>query len=101
MLQVNHLNDGHRQLMVHWAGEKSRVVICLARDAANIPVVTPSKVYISYDDGDTYINRTESFTTPNGGYAILAKFYNHPKYNTHVSNSYSYHIFNLQIMDLV
>lgn len=46
----------------------------------------PSNVYISYDDGDTYENKTQQFKTPNGSYATLEKFYNHPKYNTHVSN---------------
>nr|CAI5865438.1 unnamed protein product [Callosobruchus analis] len=72
--------------MVHWVGEKSNVVICLARDPAPlIPGFTtmgPSNVYISYDDGDTYVNKTDSFKN-NGSYSVLEKFYNHPKYNTH------------------
>lgn len=75
--------------MVHWVGEKSKVVICLARDPTPInPTsngVNPSAVYISYDDGDTYENKTDSFKLENGSYATLEKFYNHPKYNTHVS----------------
>lgn len=87
--QINHLNDTHKQLMVHWVGEKSKVVICLARDPTpvipSLTAVNPSAVYISYDDGDTYENKTDNFKLENGSYATLEKFYNHPKYNTHVS----------------
>lgn len=82
-----HLNDTHKQLMVHWVGENSKVVICLARDPSlgiyDLQPVSPSAVYISYDDGNTYDNKTDMFTLPNGSYATLEKFYNHPKYNTH------------------
>ena len=96
-LQINHLNDTHKQLMVHWVGEGSNVIICLARDPtpALIPGlmpanVGPSAVYISYDYGDTYNNKTELFKVSDGPpatYATLEKFYNHPKYNTHVSRA--------------
>lgn len=33
VLQVN-LNDSHNQMVVHWAGEKSNVIVALARDSA-------------------------------------------------------------------
>lgn len=76
--------------MVHWVGEGSNVIICLARDPypSSLPLLTtmgPSAVYISYDYGDKYENKTELFKLLNGSYATLEKFYNHPKYNTHVS----------------
>lgn len=71
-------------MMVHWVGEGSSVIICLARDPARIPGENPSAVFISYDYGDTYTNKTDFFKLPNGSYAVLEKFYNHPKYNTHV-----------------
>ncbi|XP_076274083.1 sortilin-related receptor-like [Rhynchophorus ferrugineus] len=83
--KINHLNDTHKQLMVHWVGEDSNVVICLARDPSlgyYEQLVSPSAVYISYDDGDTYKNQTEMFKLPNGSYATLEKFYNHPVYNS-------------------
>ncbi|XP_066145381.1 sortilin-related receptor-like [Euwallacea fornicatus] len=87
VFKVNHLNDSHKQLMVHWVGENSKVVICLARDPAvslfDFKPASPSAVFISYDDGDTYINKTEQFKLLNGSYATLEKFYNHPRYNTH------------------
>lgn len=78
-------------MMVHWVGEGSNVVICLSKDPTPpgllgmVQPSTPSSVFISYDYGDTYENKTELFKLPNGSYAILDKFYNHPKYNTHVS----------------
>ncbi|XP_011301031.1 sortilin-related receptor [Fopius arisanus] len=94
---VNVLNDSHQQLMVHWVGEKSDVIICLARDSsssmrspANKAAVpsNPSAVYISYDYGDSFENKTEFFKIntdqPEGSgaaYATLDKFYNHPKFN--------------------
>ncbi|XP_031838991.2 sortilin-related receptor [Nomia melanderi] len=90
--KVNALNDSHQQLMVHWVGDGSNVIICLARDNlqilrhqgskfTNVPI--PSAVYISYDYGDTFINKTEHFrvsSEPNAEYATLDKFMNHPKY---------------------
>lgn len=69
--------------MVHWAGEGSSVIICLARDPtqkSSGPAV-PSAVYISYDYGVTFENKTEKFRlgdSPTDGYAQLDKFYNHP-----------------------
>lgn len=73
--------------MVHWVGEGSNVIICLARDPASpIPShsMNPSNVYISYDYGDTYLNKTDLFKLPDDTYATVDKFYNHPKYNTYV-----------------
>ncbi|XP_044254445.1 sortilin-related receptor-like isoform X1 [Tribolium madens] len=86
--KINYLNDTHKQLMVHWVGEGSNVIICLARHSsletlAGDVKVGPSAVYISYDYGDTYMNKTDLFKLSDGSYATLEKFYNHPKYNTH------------------
>ena len=72
-------------------GEKSNVIICLARDSTSVmrgkvPVSTnPSAVYISYDYGDTFVNITEKFRIGDDQYATLDKFTNHPKYNRFVS----------------
>ncbi|KAL1509813.1 hypothetical protein ABEB36_004494 [Hypothenemus hampei] len=85
--KINSLNDSHKQLMVRWVGEGSKVIICLARDSLislyETKTPNPSAVFISYDDGDTYENKTDQFKLPNGSYAVLDKFYNHPKYNSY------------------
>ncbi|XP_011882721.1 PREDICTED: sortilin-related receptor-like [Vollenhovia emeryi] len=91
--KINALNDSHQQLMVHWVGEGSNVIICLARDSTPVARFTggrqvpqnthPSAVYISYDYGDTFENKTEMFrvsSEPNAQYAVVDKFTNHPKY---------------------
>lgn len=75
--------------MVHWVGEQTDIIICLARDPNQKLTGTkpdPSAVYISYDYGDTYENKTDSFKINDTTYASVDKFYNHPKYNTHVSD---------------
>ncbi|XP_068629296.1 sortilin-related receptor isoform X1 [Battus philenor] len=82
---TTHLNDSHQQLMVHWVGEGSKVIICLARDFVprSKETLSPSALFISYDYGQTFVNKTESFRlddTPNSGYAQLDKFFNHPKH---------------------
>ncbi|XP_072931091.1 uncharacterized protein RpS19a isoform X1 [Epargyreus clarus] len=82
---TTHLNDSHQQLMVHWVGEGSNVIICLARDSSprNKGVNSSSALFISYDYGKNFTNKTESFKlgkTPESGYAQLDKFFNHPKY---------------------
>ncbi|XP_046815781.1 sortilin-related receptor-like isoform X1 [Vespa crabro] len=90
-VKVNALNDSHQQLMVHWVGEGSNVIICLAKDSTPIARMqesdevvqsNPSAVYISYDYGDTFENKTEYFKVSyeyNARYATLDKFTNHPK----------------------
>ncbi|KAL4715818.1 hypothetical protein ACJJTC_006397 [Scirpophaga incertulas] len=82
---TTHLNDSHQQLMVHWVGEGSNVIICLARDSSprTKGAISPSALFISYDYGKNFTNKTESFRlgdSPDSGYAQLDKFFNHPKY---------------------
>ncbi|XP_046384183.1 sortilin-related receptor-like [Ischnura elegans] len=81
---VNSLNDSHQQLTVHWAGKGSDVFVCLARDST-LGRGRPSSVFISYDYGTTFENKTHFFSLQDqsGDYANVDKFYNHPKYNTH------------------
>lgn len=84
---MSYLNDSHQQLMVHWVGVGSDVVICVARNTGVPGVSVPSAVYISYDYGDTFINRTEAFAMDDKGsaYAALDRFLAHPKFNSIVS----------------
>lgn len=73
------------------------MIICLARDSTPMArmqklrvalPINPSAVYISYDYGQTFENKTELFKIsdePQAKYASLEKFYNHPKFNNIVS----------------
>nr|XP_018900989.1 PREDICTED: sortilin-related receptor-like isoform X1 [Bemisia tabaci] len=86
--KVSALNDSHQQLMVHWAGEGSEVMICLARSPycdTQKSCNTPSAVYFSYDYGDSFVNMTEHFkiNSPEAVYASVDKLYKHPKFNSH------------------
>lgn len=88
----NPLNDSHAQLMVHWLGENTDVMICLARDPPIGPnddpqttITTPSTIFISYDYGDTFIDKTESFQLNKSNNIINSTvdlFVTHPKFNT-------------------
>ncbi|XP_059482311.1 sortilin-related receptor-like [Neocloeon triangulifer] len=89
-LEVYHLNDTRQQLMVHWAGDNSNVVVCLAKDVVLVSGTTkslrPSAVYISYDYGSTFKNKTDHFKlndSPDAPYAHLDKFYQHSKFSSH------------------
>lgn len=80
--KVEKLNDSHQQLFVHWTGNKSNVFICLARNYWDHLLTdkppTPSAVYISYDSGTTYVNKTNLFTLDsNSSYASIDKYFNH------------------------
>ncbi|KAL0266712.1 UNVERIFIED_CONTAM: hypothetical protein PYX00_009183 [Menopon gallinae] len=60
-------------------------------------LLLPSAVYISYDHGDTFENKTESFVLDDEKktYARLDQFVSHPKYTSHVvfSDSENKYIF--------
>lgn len=100
--------------MVHWLGEGTDVMICLARDPPlqpnddpNITLTTPSTsmclnnflgkkysmlnilfpilVFISYDYGDTFVDKTENFRLNKSNNIINSTvdlFVTHPKFNT-------------------
>ncbi|MBN3275912.1 SORL protein, partial [Polyodon spathula] len=40
------LNDSHNQMVVHWAGERSKVIVALARDSVGAPGAKRSSVRI-------------------------------------------------------
>lgn len=92
VLQAN-LNDSHNQMVVHWAGEKSNVIVALARDSTGSPgpktssvkappwfcwtqvlpvwvrmlnqlPALPVQVYVSYDYGTTFTDVSDKFQLP-------------------------------------
>lgn len=88
--KVNKLNDSHAQLIVHWLGEGTSVMICLAReppadnDAKPSPP-QPSRIFISKDCGDTFDDQTEMFSLNVSGKVVnstVEQFFTHPKFNT-------------------
>lgn len=93
LFQINPLFDSHAQLMVHWLGEGTNVMICLARepplgpleDPKSMPPPSPSSVYFSYDYGDTFQDKTLAFNVSINGTehnSTLDQFMTHPNYNT-------------------
>ncbi|CAB1348796.1 unnamed protein product [Coregonus sp. 'balchen'] len=55
------LNDSHNQMVVHWAGEKSNVIVALARDSVGATGPKASSVYVSYDYGTSFSPISERF----------------------------------------
>lgn len=77
--------------MVHWLGEGTDVMLCLARQPPPEPsekpgTPNPSAVYISYDNGNTFQDKTHLFKVINSTGAeinsTLDEFTTHPTYNT-------------------
>jgi sortilin-related receptor len=54
--QQNALNDSHSQLMVHWLGEGSDVMICLARDPPLGPKEDAGSIMVSPSTGMKFEN---------------------------------------------
>lgn len=88
------LKDSHQFVMIDWAGEGSDVIVCVTRDSEQTQS-SASNVYISYDYGSTYEQKTENFKTKGGKPAIINKFYKNGKFTsrfvfTDVVNKYIY-----------
>lgn len=47
-VQAN-LNDSHNQMVVHWAGEKSNVIVALARDSVGATDPKSSSVSVRFN----------------------------------------------------
>lgn len=76
--------------MVHWLGGNTKVLICLARETPSgyedkTQSPSPSGVFISFDYGDTFENKTDLFQLQRNGTKLnttLDAFSTHPKFNT-------------------
>ncbi|XP_038154114.1 sortilin-related receptor isoform X1 [Cyprinodon tularosa] len=80
------LNDSHNQMVVHWAGEKSNVIVALARDSAAATGPKTSSVYVSYDYGRTFAMMSAKFKlseakSSNGSKQVISQFYHSPADN--------------------
>uniref|UniRef100_A0A674CL20 Sortilin-related receptor, L(DLR class) A repeats containing n=1 Tax=Salmo trutta TaxID=8032 RepID=A0A674CL20_SALTR len=84
-LQAN-LNDSHNQMVVHWAGEKSNVIVALARDSVGATGPKTSSVYVSYDYGTSFSPISERFQLSGekekeGNKQVISQFYHSPADN--------------------
>ncbi|KAG7237029.1 hypothetical protein INR49_032874 [Caranx melampygus] len=73
-------------MVVHWAGEKSNVIVALARDSAGATGPRTSSVYVSYDYGTTFMLVSERFQLlgprfKDGSKQIISQFYHSPADN--------------------
>ncbi|XP_051965527.1 sortilin-related receptor-like [Xyrauchen texanus] len=95
------LNDSHNQMVVHWAGEKSDVIVALARDSIGATDPKTSSVYVSYDYGTTFTHISERFKLSGdkeGKKQVISQFYHSPADNkrylfTDTINSYLWNTF--------
>ncbi|KAK6296810.1 hypothetical protein J4Q44_G00329520 [Coregonus suidteri] len=74
------LNDSHNQMVVHWAGEKSNVIVALARDSVGATGPKTSSVYVSYDYGTSFSPISERFQLSGekekeGSKQVISQFY--------------------------
>ncbi|KAM7399797.1 hypothetical protein PAMP_019041 [Pampus punctatissimus] len=80
------LNDSHNQMVVHWAGEKTNVIVALARDSAGATGPKTSSVYVSYDYGTTFTLVSDKFQlsgskVKDGSKQVISQFYHSPADN--------------------
>lgn len=83
-LQYKLMNDSHHQLIINWAGEGSKVVVCMTRDSVQDESST-SNVYVSYDYGTTFQEKTSNFRKASQKPAIINKMYKNDKFTSVVS----------------
>ncbi|XP_062570173.1 LOW QUALITY PROTEIN: sortilin-related receptor-like [Saccostrea cucullata] len=76
------LNDSHTQMIVHWAGAGSEVIIALSRSSHPTNSST-SNLFMSYDYGKSFQNMKHSILIPHGMTPIIHHYYNSRVYNSH------------------
>uniref|UniRef100_A0A3P8Z6A1 Sortilin-related receptor n=1 Tax=Esox lucius TaxID=8010 RepID=A0A3P8Z6A1_ESOLU len=86
------LNDSHNQMVVHWAGEKSNVIVALARDSVGATGPKTSSVYVSYDYGKSFTAISDKFQLSGekvkaGSKPVISQFYHSPADNKKVTKS--------------
>uniref|UniRef100_A0A674CLN2 Sortilin-related receptor, L(DLR class) A repeats containing n=1 Tax=Salmo trutta TaxID=8032 RepID=A0A674CLN2_SALTR len=73
-------------MVVHWAGEKSNVIVALARDSVGATGPKTSSVYVSYDYGTSFSPISERFQLSGekekeGNKQVISQFYHSPADN--------------------
>ncbi|KAM9299149.1 sortilin-related receptor [Gastrophryne carolinensis] len=77
------LNDSHNQIVVHWAGERSNVILGLTRNGLGSPDTKSSNVYVSYDYGKSFLRISEKFryANDNSNIPTVAQLFHSPADN--------------------
>ncbi|XP_010891974.2 sortilin-related receptor isoform X2 [Esox lucius] len=73
-------------MVVHWAGEKSNVIVALARDSVGATGPKTSSVYVSYDYGKSFTAISDKFQLSGekvkaGSKPVISQFYHSPADN--------------------
>lgn len=75
----------HTQLLIDWVGKGSHVVVSLTRENKHRSQ-THSSVFISYDYGANFQNKSDLFVLGNGTAAVIANFYKNAQFTSRVRN---------------
>ena len=76
----------HTQLLIDWIGDGSNVVVSLTREKKTSEQnSTRSSIFISYDYGATFQNKTHMFRLENNETATISSFYKNDKFPSRVS----------------
>ncbi|KAH3868410.1 hypothetical protein DPMN_031557, partial [Dreissena polymorpha] len=78
-------NDSHSQMVIHWAGDSSGVIISLTKGALVVgnPSLHTSDVFISYDYGKTFESKRDYLKLYGQSYALISQFISNPVYRSH------------------
>ncbi|OWF38955.1 sortilin-related receptor-like isoform X2 [Mizuhopecten yessoensis] len=88
------LNDSHNQMIVHWAGVGSDVILALSKESRPFNDSTgSSNLFISYNYGESFTNVESKLRLPSGKKPIIDHYYNSKVFNnfyvfTDIANNY-------------
>ncbi|XP_014239724.1 sortilin-related receptor-like isoform X1 [Cimex lectularius] len=80
--KVSKIKNSRQQLVVHWSGQGSNIMICLAKSFEPPKFKekpAPSGVYISYDAGGSFQNKMDHFMVDNTTFASVDTFFSHKR----------------------
>ena len=72
--QVQLTGDSHHFAIVHWAGQKSPVIVIATRDITETSKST-SEVYISPDYGKSFVKKSHLLKLASGKNAVIYFYY--------------------------
>ncbi|KAL4229272.1 Sortilin-related receptor [Mactra antiquata] len=78
-------NDSHAEMLVHWAGKDSNVVIALTKgvDISHPTGKRSSHVFISHDYGKTFSIIDDKLILFDGSFAVISQFITNAVFNSH------------------